>query len=61
MPKCGFLVADDHPVVRRGIMANLNPQPNMTVVAEAEDGAGALALIKAHLPDVVLRDCACRA
>jgi len=50
------LVADDHPVVRQGIKANLTPQPDMTVVAEAGDGVEALALIKAHLPDVVLLD-----
>lgn len=50
------LVADDHPVVRQGIRANLKPQRDMSVVAEAGDGAEALALIKEHLPDVVLLD-----
>jgi two-component system NarL family response regulator len=50
------LVADDHPVVRHGIIANLKPQIDMTVVAEAEDGVEALALIKEHLPDVVMLD-----
>src|SRR5262250_2533889 len=50
------LVVDDHPVVRHGIMANLNPQRDMTVVAEAGDGVEALTLIKEHLPDVVLLD-----
>jgi DNA-binding NarL/FixJ family response regulator len=50
------LVADDHPIVRHGIIANVKPQRDMTVVAEAGNGVEALALIKAHLPDVVLLD-----
>jgi len=54
--KLRVLVADDHPVVRQGIMANVKPQRDMTVVAEAGDGVEALALIKEHLPDVVLLD-----
>jgi two-component system NarL family response regulator len=55
-PKVRVLVADDHPVVRHGIMANVKPQRDMTVVAEAGDGVEALALIKEHLPEVVLLD-----
>src|SRR5882724_2301964 len=54
--KVRVLVADDHPVVRHGIMANVKPQRDMTVVAEAGDGVEALALIKEKLPDVVLLD-----
>jgi two-component system NarL family response regulator len=54
--KIRVLVADDHPVVRQGVIANLKPQRDMTVVAEAGDGVEALALIKEHLPDVVLLD-----
>src|SRR6516162_7702868 len=54
--KIRVLVADDHPVVRQGVMANVKPQPDMTVVAEAGDGVEALALIKEHSPDVVLLD-----
>jgi two-component system, NarL family, response regulator len=54
--KVRVLVADDHPVVRHGIMANLKPHPDMTVIAEAGDGVEALALIKEALPDVVLLD-----
>jgi two-component system NarL family response regulator len=55
-PKIRVLVADDHPVVRHGIMANLLPQPDMMVIAEAGDGIEVLALIQEHLPDVVLLD-----
>src|SRR5215475_156675 len=51
-----ILVADDHPVVRDGIIENVKPQGDMTVVAQSGDGAEALALIKMTLPDVVLLD-----
>lgn len=54
--KVRVLVVDDHPVVRHGIIANVKPQPDMLVVAEAGDGVEALALIKETLPDVVLLD-----
>jgi DNA-binding NarL/FixJ family response regulator len=51
-----IVVADDHPVVRQGIVANLKQQRDMKVVAEGSDGDEALALIKRHMPDVVLLD-----
>lgn len=54
--KVRVLVADDHPVVRHGIIANVKPQPDMIVVAEAGDGVEALGLIKELLPEVVLLD-----
>jgi two-component system, NarL family, response regulator len=51
-----IVVADDHPIVRSGIVANLMQQRDMKVVAEGNDGVEALALIKKYLPDVVLLD-----
>jgi len=51
-----IVVADDHPIVREGIVANLKPQRDMKVVAEGNDGVEALALIKKYSPDVVLLD-----
>ena len=51
-----IVVADDHPIVRSGIVANLMQQRDMKVVAEGRDGLEALALIKKYLPDVVLLD-----
>ena len=51
-----IVVADDHPIVRSGIVANLMQQRDMKVVAEGKDGLEALALIKKYLPDVVLLD-----
>jgi DNA-binding NarL/FixJ family response regulator len=51
-----IVVADDHPIVREGIVANLKPERDMKVVAEGNDGVEALAFIKKYLPDVVLLD-----
>lgn len=50
------LVADDHEVVREGIIAILGRQSDMVVVAEARDGAEALALWRDHRPRVSLLD-----
>jgi two-component system NarL family response regulator len=51
-----IIVAEDHPIVREGIVANLSKQRDMKVVAEGSDGDEALALVKRHIPDVVLLD-----
>jgi DNA-binding NarL/FixJ family response regulator len=51
------LIVDDHPVVRNGLRALLNAQPDIGVVGEASDGEGALRQIEALRPDVVLLDC----
>jgi two-component system NarL family response regulator len=50
------LVADDHPAVRTGLAAVIAQEPDLTVVAEAESGARAVALFREHRPDVVLMD-----
>jgi two-component system, NarL family, response regulator len=50
------LTVDDHPVVRTGIRAMIENETDMAVVAEAGDGAEAVALYAAHQPDVVLMD-----
>ena len=50
------LTADDHPVVRTGIRAIVANEPDMCVVAEAANGAEAVALYEQHGPDVVLMD-----
>jgi DNA-binding NarL/FixJ family response regulator len=49
------LIVDDHPVVRDGLRGMLTGG-GFTVVAEAADGAEALALAEEHQPDVVLMD-----
>ena len=50
------LVADDHPVVRAGLTAVLVQQPDLELVAEAENGQRAVALFREHRPDVCLMD-----
>lgn len=51
-----ILVADDHPVVRDGLVAILSTQADFEVVGEAADGAQAVAQAKALNPDVLLLD-----
>lgn len=50
------LVADDHPVVRQGICAMLEVEPDLEVVADVGDGTQAVDLTLARSPDVVLMD-----
>jgi DNA-binding NarL/FixJ family response regulator len=51
-----ILVVDDHPVLREGIAALINGQPDMKLVAEASNGHEALAQYRLHRPDVTLMD-----
>jgi DNA-binding NarL/FixJ family response regulator len=53
-----IVVADDHPVVRDGLVAILGTQPDFLVVGEAADGASALAQVQAERPDILLLDLA---
>jgi DNA-binding NarL/FixJ family response regulator len=50
------LVVDDHPLMRSGIIGEINAQRDMQVVAEAGDGNEAIAAFRAHHPDVTLMD-----
>lgn len=50
------LLADDHPVVRRGIACCLERQESLEIVGEAADGQEALNKIRQLLPDVLLTD-----
>lgn len=51
-----LLIADDHPVVRAGLVGLLSDEPDFEVVAEAADGEEAVRLAAATRPDVVLMD-----
>jgi two-component system NarL family response regulator len=55
-PKIRILVADDHAVVRMGLVALLNSEPDLEVVAEAEDGRQALEAYRQLRPDILLTD-----
>lgn len=50
------VVGDDHPLFREGVVRALTASGQITVVAEAENGTGALELIREHRPDVALVD-----
>jgi len=47
---------DDHPLLREGIVAVINGQPDMQVVAQASDGREAISYFCEHKPDVTLMD-----
>ena len=55
-PSIRVLVADDHPVVRGGLVGWLDQQPDLVVVGEAADGLEVLARVAETAPDVVLMD-----
>ena len=50
------VIADDHMIVRDGLRSLLERQPDMEVVAEADNGRMALKLVKELSPDVVIMD-----
>jgi DNA-binding NarL/FixJ family response regulator len=54
--KIRVLVADDHFVVRMGLTALVNTEPDFEVVGEAVDGAQAVSAFDKHKPDLVLMD-----
>ncbi len=51
-----ILVVDDHFMVRMGLSASLNVEPDMEVVAEAANGEDALQAYRQHCPNLVLMD-----
>jgi len=50
------LCVDDHPLLREGIAAIINNQPDMLLAAEATNGAEAIQKFREHQPDVTLMD-----
>ena len=51
-----LLVADDHPMLREGLVAVLSTQPDFDIIGEAADGAEVVRLAEALRPDVILLD-----
>jgi DNA-binding NarL/FixJ family response regulator len=56
MSSIRVLLADDHAIVREGLKSLINSQPGMEVIGEASDGDGAVDLVAALDPDVVVVD-----
>jgi len=51
-----IVLADDHPIIRRGLRTMLETEPDLTVVGEAQDGQAALQAVEKHKPDVLIVD-----
>ena len=51
-----ILVVDDHPLVREGIVRQIELESDMTLVAEAANGREAIQQFRAHRPDITLMD-----
>lgn len=54
--KIRIVLADDHTVLRAGLRALLNSEPDMLVVGEAGDGSEAIIQVEQHQPDVLVLD-----
>ena len=51
-----ILTVDDHPLLRKGIAALVNAEPDLKLVAEASNGEEAIGAFRSHRPDVTLMD-----
>lgn len=50
------IIADDHPIVRKGLREVIEEEPDLRVAGEAGDGAAGLALIEEHRPQIAVLD-----
>ena len=55
-PTVRILVVDDHFIVRMGLIALINTEPDLEIVGETDDGDQAIALFEKLKPDLVLMD-----
>src|ERR1043165_7390242 len=51
-----ILIADDHPVVRQGLAAMIEREPDMTVLGQVGNGREAVELFREHRPEITLMD-----
>jgi DNA-binding NarL/FixJ family response regulator len=51
-----ILTVDDHPLLRKGMAALVNGEPDMELIAEARDGSEAIEMFRLHRPDVTIMD-----
>jgi len=56
MPRKRILIADDHPLLREGLMQFINRQENLLCCAEADSGASTYSAVQQHRPDLLLLD-----
>lgn len=56
MRRSTVVIADDHPIARRGVRALLGDQPDLVVVGEEGDGLKVLELVERTKPDVLVLD-----
>jgi DNA-binding NarL/FixJ family response regulator len=54
--KSRVLVVDDHPIVRQGLALLINQEPDMLVCGEAEEAMGAMHVMAASKPDILIVD-----
>ncbi|MEH1939791.1 MAG: response regulator transcription factor [Nostoc sp.] len=54
--KIKVLIVDDHAIVRKGLATIINRDPEMTAIAQAEDGQQAIAAFREYQPDITLMD-----
>jgi DNA-binding NarL/FixJ family response regulator len=50
------VLADDHRILREGLAALMSREPDLDLVATAEDGPGMLRQVRTHMPDVLVTD-----
>jgi DNA-binding NarL/FixJ family response regulator len=51
-----ILTVDDHPILRKGLAALVNAEPDLKLVAEASDGKESIEAFRCHQPDITLMD-----
>ncbi|OPY89191.1 MAG: Oxygen regulatory protein NreC [Syntrophus sp. PtaU1.Bin208] len=56
MTKKRVLIIDDHPILRKGLSLLINSEPDLEVVAEADNAQRAMEKIEAHKPDLLIVD-----
>jgi DNA-binding NarL/FixJ family response regulator len=56
MNEITIIIADDHPIVRQGMRQTIESEPDLKIVAEAEDGKQALEVVKKFQPQIAILD-----
>jgi len=51
-----LMVIDDHPVLRQGVAALVEDEPDIKIIAQASNGREAVQLFREHKPEITLMD-----